>query len=82
MTAPHLMNCPHREDGWCLDCVADLGNENWRLREQLAAEREACAKICDAAAKEAVADIEYRDACFDLGKAIRLRSNVGDERRR
>lgn len=42
-----------------------------------AVEREACAKLCDAApAKEAVDDIEYRDACFDLGTAIRQRSNV------
>ena len=21
MTMPHLMNCPHSESGWCLDCV-------------------------------------------------------------
>jgi hypothetical protein len=21
MTMPHLMNCPHQSDGWCLDCV-------------------------------------------------------------
>lgn len=33
MTVPHLMNCPHSADGWCLDCVVDLGNENWRLRD-------------------------------------------------
>ncbi len=36
MTVPHLMNCPHADDGWCAECVADLGNENWRLREALA----------------------------------------------
>lgn len=24
MTMPHLMNCPHSEDGWCLDCVKEL----------------------------------------------------------
>lgn len=22
MTQPHLMNCPHHPDGWCLACVA------------------------------------------------------------
>lgn len=44
-----------------------------------AIEREACAKICDAAAKNAVGDIEYRDACFDLGVAIRKRSNAANE---
>jgi len=21
VTIPHLMNCPHSPDGWCLDCV-------------------------------------------------------------
>lgn len=21
---PHLMNCPHDPDGWCLDCVKEL----------------------------------------------------------
>lgn len=21
MTMPHLMNCPHQAEGWCLDCV-------------------------------------------------------------
>ena len=24
MTMPHLMNCDHSEDGWCLDCVKAL----------------------------------------------------------
>ena len=24
MTIPHLMNCSHSGDGWCLDCVAEL----------------------------------------------------------
>lgn len=24
MTMPHLMNCQHSEDGWCLDCVKKL----------------------------------------------------------
>lgn len=24
MTMPHLMNCPHSEDGWCLDCVKEM----------------------------------------------------------
>lgn len=25
MTIPYLMNCSHSEDGWCLRCVAKLG---------------------------------------------------------
>ena len=32
MTVPHLMNCPHTDSGWCTECVAALGNENWELR--------------------------------------------------
>lgn len=36
MTVPHLMNCPHSDDGWCLNCVVVLGNKNWELRDDLA----------------------------------------------
>jgi hypothetical protein len=24
MTMPHLMNCSHSPDGWCISCVAEL----------------------------------------------------------
>lgn len=24
MTIPHLMNCEHKSEGWCLDCVRKL----------------------------------------------------------
>jgi len=42
MTMPHLMNCLHSEDGWCLDCVKELWerevsglyDEIGRLREE------------------------------------------------
>lgn len=27
MTMPHLMNCQHSEDAWCLSCVKELWNE-------------------------------------------------------
>lgn len=36
MTVPHLMNCPHSDDGWCLDCVVRLSEENRVLRERVA----------------------------------------------
>lgn len=26
MTMPHLMNCSHSDDGWCLDCVKELND--------------------------------------------------------
>lgn len=31
----HLTNCPHSDDGWCLSCVAALGEEARRMRELL-----------------------------------------------
>lgn len=27
MTMPHLMNCPHSEIGWCLECVKALHDD-------------------------------------------------------
>lgn len=27
MTMPHLMNCSHSCDGWCLECVKDMQNK-------------------------------------------------------
>ena len=27
MTIPHLMNCSHSPDGWCLECVGALQRE-------------------------------------------------------
>lgn len=32
MTMPHLMNCPHQGEGWCLDCVKELHERNEKLR--------------------------------------------------
>jgi len=32
MTMPHLENCPHDSDGWCLDCVKELYDANEKLR--------------------------------------------------
>lgn len=32
MTVPFLMNCAHRDDAWCLDCVRLLGEENWKVK--------------------------------------------------
>lgn len=32
MTMPHLMNCEHQAEGWCLDCVGKLQAECDALR--------------------------------------------------
>lgn len=37
MTIPWLMNCDHAEDGWCLPCVAKLGEERAELLDALRA---------------------------------------------
>ena len=33
MTMPHLMNCSHDSDGWCLDCVKKLWDEKQAIAE-------------------------------------------------
>lgn len=37
MTMPHLSNCSHRPDGWCLACVANLHADSemltWLIRQ-------------------------------------------------
>lgn len=35
MTIPHMQNCPHQGDGWCLDCVGILHAEVERLQDVL-----------------------------------------------
>lgn len=35
MTMPHLMNCCHSGDGWCLDCVKDLHDEKEELEKKV-----------------------------------------------
>lgn len=35
MTMPHLMNCQHIPDGWCLRCVGEMYAEIERLRTEL-----------------------------------------------
>ena len=35
MTIPYLMNCSHSDEGWCLEFVRNLGEENERLDEHL-----------------------------------------------
>jgi len=33
MTMPHLSNCPHDGDGWCIDCVKIMHSELERMTE-------------------------------------------------
>lgn len=35
MTMPHLENCIHKDDGWCLDCIKELGKENLKFSQAI-----------------------------------------------
>jgi hypothetical protein len=37
---PHLMNCPHSEAGWCLDCVVEQHAMLERMDAELRNERD------------------------------------------
>lgn len=54
MTMPHLMNCDHSDDGWCLECVHRLWDECDDAKQRLIQRNreliEAC--ICLMAAEE------------------------------
>lgn len=39
MTMPHLMNCAHMPDGWCLDCVAAQHERMEQLRDAVRSAR-------------------------------------------
>lgn len=45
MTMPHLMNCGHSEDGWCLACVESL----WEESQKITAERDKLQEDLDVA---------------------------------
>lgn len=55
MTMPHLMNCPHMDDGWCLNCVGAQHVEIERLKNHSVilaetarrVEQERCARMAD-----------------------------------
>lgn len=35
MTMPHLQNCDHKEDGWCSECVKEMGEQLIDLRHAI-----------------------------------------------
>lgn len=35
MTMPHLMNCPHSGQGWCLDCVKNYHDDTSKQLDQI-----------------------------------------------
>jgi uncharacterized coiled-coil protein SlyX len=81
---PHLMNCPHQGEGWCLECVGALQAELERTRVSLHVE--AAAADAEATfANELNADVaELRARVAELKGALRevagrLKARVTDE---
>jgi len=63
---PHLENCSHSQDGWCLKCVGELGRE----REQLL-------KICELANYPELPDSSPQKAVMDTSKLTWTQSPEG-----
>lgn len=66
MTMPHLMNCSHQADGWCLECVKrEHDNREIEKREEFtvayAAVEWLCGRITDADLKAVVAQYSARE---------------------
>lgn len=60
-----MMNCGHSDDGWCLPCVAAMGEECARLRgeiEQLTKERDAARLALRLAEEHVTVLVRERDA--------------------
>ena len=79
MTMPHLMNCSHSEDGWCLECVKELNSELAAAQAENTRLKEIDAEVCgvslevieeNAAMYERVREIEGE--LIEHKEAIRL----------
>jgi hypothetical protein len=77
MTAPRLMNCCHRGDGWCLDCVANMNNEIEQLRESIRWHKEVLVEAEELMLRKNLTDAE-REAI--RGAAAAVSAYYGDRR--
>lgn len=92
---PHLMNCSHSTDGWCLACVKDLHAdfetaeaESQKIRKErdellpvaYAAEEWACGRITATQFAEVIADA-YRSDAKGMGLVSRMIHLEGEEKR-
>lgn len=91
MTMPHLMNCPHQGEGWCLQCVNNLVLETARPPRgfvacsewvaALGAEADTAIKRSDYAASTGDIRAEeyhdgYADALSDVRERLRRAATV------
>lgn len=70
MTMPHLMNCPHADYGWCLDCVQNLWEECFAVKK----ERDEMRAVLNELADEYVADYTRWIASFKNDPEALLRA--------
>ena len=63
MTMPHLMNCQHSEDGWCLDCVKG----SWE-QKQSETERLRAALFVAAAEIDALGDTDLHQLASEIAE--------------
>lgn len=73
MTMPHLHNCPHHEDGWCLSCVKQLHDER-RCDIRPCVERFARTMekvLCENSAKVDLPRPSYSELSLSLARHVR-----------
>lgn len=72
MTMPHLMNCAHSEDGWCLNCVKTLWEQNESIEVQakmhLESDEGPWPLFCDTCEHHENAPFDYGDRCPMCGE--------------
>jgi hypothetical protein len=90
MTMPHLSNCPHDGDGWCIDCVKAMHSELERMTELNTLYKELTVLQTDLIASKDEQIAKYEDLVkkikvFDTSKnkktvIIKLKDNLYAER--
>jgi hypothetical protein len=61
MTMPHLSNCPHDGDGWCIDCVKAMHSELERMIELNTLYKELTVLQADLIASKNEQIVKYED---------------------
>lgn len=56
---PVLKNCPHRTDGWCLDCVSSLCTKYGRVLEFLKSTNNNLVSVCEDISRLEQIDYSY-----------------------
>jgi hypothetical protein len=85
MTMPHLMNCPHKGDGWCLKCVGDMYADVESLNLQVH-ESDTCQQMLAAESDALLADnrrmqtelYDVREMCALEAEQIQLLVDRGE----